>query len=137
MARYEHLPIFADAYRLALRVDELVEQFPSRARPALGADLRTHSQRMLALIVQANDLRGDDRGNVLRELRWATECFQITLRLAKDRRLLPGLKAYEQCANLAYSVGRQTEGWWRSLERRGPDTATNASAPGASPLAPG
>ena len=36
MAHYEHLPISADAYRLGLGEDELFEQFPSRARPALG-----------------------------------------------------------------------------------------------------
>jgi hypothetical protein len=40
MARVDHLPIFADAYRLALLVDQLVAEFSNRARPALGADLR-------------------------------------------------------------------------------------------------
>lgn len=34
MARYEHLPIFADAYRLALLVEQLVSEFSNRARQA-------------------------------------------------------------------------------------------------------
>ena len=114
-----------------------MEQFPAKARQALGADLRAQTQRTMALIVQANDLRGADRIRRLRELRWSIESFQISLRMAKDRRLLPGLKAYEQCANLAYSVSRQTEGWWRSLERNGPDTVTDADAARPMPGEPG
>ncbi|MGE0371874.1 MAG: hypothetical protein AB7Q01_08305 [Gammaproteobacteria bacterium] len=44
MARYEHLPIFAEAYRLAVYVEQQVQGFSSRHRPALGADLRHQSQ---------------------------------------------------------------------------------------------
>jgi hypothetical protein len=135
LARYEHLPVFADAYRLALRVDELAEKFPARARPALGADLRRASQHLLGLIIAANDLPAAQREGALRDLLWQAEQFQVLLRLAKDRCLLPGLKSYEQCANLANSVCRQTQGWMRALNRAGPDAATDAH--GQPPAAPG
>lgn len=35
MARYEHLPIFADSYRLALLIEQQVAGFPNRLRAGL------------------------------------------------------------------------------------------------------
>ena len=54
MARYEHLPIYADAYRLAVCVEEQVSTFSNRHRAALGADLRQQCRLMIRLIILAN-----------------------------------------------------------------------------------
>ena len=126
MARYDHLPIFADAYRLALLVEQLVAGFSSRARPALGADLRSQVRLIVRMIIRANSVPVADRKPMLAQLRWAAEEFLVLLRLAKDTKALPSLKAYEQCANLVYSVSRQTEGWLRSSVKQGPDTGIDA-----------
>ncbi|MGE0371863.1 MAG: hypothetical protein AB7Q01_08245 [Gammaproteobacteria bacterium] len=54
MARYEHLSIFAEAYRLAVHVEQQVQGFSSRHRLALGADLRREAQILPRLIIRAN-----------------------------------------------------------------------------------
>ena len=40
MARYQHLPIYADAYRLALHVELQVLGFAAKHRPAIGFKCR-------------------------------------------------------------------------------------------------
>ncbi len=124
MARYQHLPIFADAYQLTLHIEQQVLGFANKFRPAIGADLRRLTQRMLRLIVQANSERV--RAQSLEELRLTAEEFLILCRVAKDLKAFANLKAYEVCANLASSVGRQTEGWLRSVKGSRPDTAAHA-----------
>ena len=127
MARYEHLPIFVDAYKLAVQVEEQVQKFSNRHRPALGADLRGRSQHILHLIIAANS-RKDERAALLGELRDAVEEFLVLLRIAKDVKALASLKAYETLANLACSLGRQTEGWLRSSRAPRPDAGTDATS---------
>jgi hypothetical protein len=126
LARYEHLPIFADAYRLALQVELLVGAFAARHRAGLGADLRQQYRSILRLIIAANNER--DRGPTLVALRLAVEEFLVLCRIAKDVRAFPNLKAYETCATLAHSVSRQTEAWLRSRRVARPDAGSDASS---------
>jgi hypothetical protein len=56
MACYDHLPVFADTYRLALLVEQSAGEFSNRARPALGADLRGQVRLIRRLIIRANSL---------------------------------------------------------------------------------
>lgn len=126
MARYEHLPIFADAYRLAVYVEQQVQGFSNRHRPALGADLRRQTQTVLRLIICANN-ETDRRATLLR-LRVAVEELLVLARLAKDVRAFANLKTYETCANLAYSIGKQTEGWLRSQAPQRRDAGIDAKS---------
>lgn len=48
MARYEHLPIYAKAYQLALYVEQQVHGFPRFHKYALGADLRMLCRQRVA-----------------------------------------------------------------------------------------
>ena len=119
MARYQHLPIYADAYRLALHVEQQVLGFAAKHRPAIGADLRHACHGILRLIVRANS--ETDRRASLSSLSGLVEEFLMLSRLAKDIKAFSGLAAYEQCANLACSISRQTEGWLRSVKGTRPD----------------
>ena len=98
MARYEHLPIYAETYRLALDVERCVQGFSRFHKHAIGADLHALCRLMLRLIIRANHL--SDKRPALEELRLAVEEFLVLTRLAKDTRAFSGLKAYEICANL-------------------------------------
>ena len=126
MARYEHLPIYADAYRLAVFVEQQVQGFSNKHRTALGDDLRRQSQAILRQIIRANNQR--DRRATLGELRLAVEEFLVLSRIAKDVRAFASLKAYETCANLAYSVSKQTEGWLRSAAVQRPVAGSDAQS---------
>ena len=125
MARYDHLPIFVDAYKLRVEVEAQVHGFSNRHRAGLGVDLRALSQRFVALIIAANSRR-EERVVRLLDLRDAVEEFLVLLRVAKDVKVLASLKSYESLANLACSLSRQTEGWLRSSRAPRPDAGTDA-----------
>ena len=68
MARYEHLPIFRDAYDLTVHLKGSWRNFSRYHKYTLGTDLRNQSRRILALIVQANN-DAEKRAALLLELR--------------------------------------------------------------------
>jgi len=82
MARSEHLPIFAEAYRLALLMEQQVAKFARVHRHGLGDDLRSLCRQILRLVIRANN--SVDKLPVLQQLRVAVEEFFVLLRLAKD-----------------------------------------------------
>jgi len=55
MARSEHLPIFAEAYRLALLMEQQVAKFARVHRHGLGDDLRSLCRQILRLVIRANN----------------------------------------------------------------------------------
>lgn len=110
MARYEHLPIYAKAYELAVLVERQVQGFSRYHKYAIGADLRALCRVMLRRVIRANNAV-ERRADELRALREAVEEFLVLVRLARDVKAFSALKTYEHCANLALSIGRQTEGW--------------------------
>ena len=54
MARYEHLPIYKEAFDLALYFEKAVRGFSRYDKYTLGADLRNLSREILRLIQRAN-----------------------------------------------------------------------------------
>lgn len=118
MARYEHLPIYASAYKLALLIELQVHGFSRSHKYAVGADLREISRIILRRIVRAN-AQHEGRIAELQELRLSAEELMVCLRLAKDVHAFSGIKAYEQAADLALCVCRQTEGWLKGAQAKG------------------
>ncbi|MBF8278162.1 MAG: hypothetical protein HW390_3235 [Candidatus Brocadiaceae bacterium] len=57
MARYEHLPIFREAYDLSVHIEKIVRNFSRYHKYTLGTDLRNKSRRILEKIVDANNSR--------------------------------------------------------------------------------
>ena len=57
MARYEHLPIFRDAYDLAVHMEKIVRNFSRYHKYTLGTELRNKSRAILESIVKANNAR--------------------------------------------------------------------------------
>ncbi len=57
MARYEHLPIFRDAYDLAVHIERIVRNFSRYHKYTLDADLRNKSREILEKIVKANSTK--------------------------------------------------------------------------------
>ncbi len=54
MARYQHLPIWRDANRLLLVVEQAVRDFPRDQMYTLGSDLRNQAMAICRLIIRAN-----------------------------------------------------------------------------------
>ena len=77
MARYEHLPIFRDAYDLTVHIEKIVRNFSRYHKYTLGSDLRKRSRIILDKIVQANSDRENRQARLL-ELRQELESFKVT-----------------------------------------------------------
>jgi hypothetical protein len=117
MARYEHLPIFKNAYDLALDLDKRVHGFSRFHKYSIGEDLRAVIREALKLIIKANNV-GDKRP-VLLDLRWQLEYLKVLLRLAYDSGAFPtGKKGYLFTAEKAVELARQNEGWLKAVSSR-------------------
>jgi hypothetical protein len=84
MARYEHLPLWRDATRLAVVIEEAVRGFPRYHKYALGTDLRRQAVGVCRLIVRANDANRGDRVRQVEHLVHAVEDLKTLIQLAKE-----------------------------------------------------
>jgi hypothetical protein len=118
MARYEHLPIFREAYDLAVHMEKTVRNFSRYHKYTLGNDLRDKSRSVLEKIVEANNAR--DRAPRLLELRQELESFKVTARLCQDSGGFSSTRSYMNVAERITTIARQNEGWLRKTLSKGP-----------------
>lgn len=57
MARYDHLPIYRSAMKLAVHLENTVRGFPRYAKYTLGSEMRLAAQKIVVLIIRANGER--------------------------------------------------------------------------------
>ena len=100
MARYEHLPIWRDAMRLLVLVEEAVRRFPRYHKYALGTDLRRQAQTICRLIVRINNAR-ENREPLLERLVLAVEDIKLLIQLGKEVRAFASFQEFQQAAELA------------------------------------
>ena len=112
MARYEHLPIWRDAVRLVVLIEEAVRRFPRYHKYALGSDLRRQALGVCRLIIRANNAR-QRRDQQIERLVLAVEDLKVQIQLAKEVKAFASFSEFEQAARLAVSLGRQSGGWWK------------------------
>jgi len=118
MARYEHLPIFRDAYDLTVHVEKLVRGFSRYHKYTLGTDLRNRMRGILDLIVVANNSNGD-RGARLEELRERLESLKVLVRLCHDSGAFSGgTRSYLHMAERLTGLAKQNEGWIKATGRK-------------------
>ena len=126
MARYEHLPIYKEAFDLALYFEKTVRGMSRYDKYTLGTDLRNLSREVLRLIQRANS--EEDRVGTLREVRGKVEELKAVLRLARESGAIQKSNSYEFAAGKVVNIGRQNEGWLSSqLQRKRPELRTPSS----------
>ena len=110
MARYEHLPIYREAYDLTVHVEQVVRNFSRYHKYTLGTDLRNRMRGALEKIVEANN--ATDRVEYLKELRQQLEGLKVLCRLCHDSGAFGGgTKSYLHIAERLTNLARQNEGW--------------------------
>ena len=77
LARYEHLPIYKEAFDLALCFEKTVRGMGRYDKYTLGTDLRNLSRDVLRLIQRANS--EEDRIATLKEVRSKVEELKVVL----------------------------------------------------------
>jgi hypothetical protein len=121
MARYEHLPIYKEAFDLALYFEKTVRSMSRYDKYTLGTDLRNLSREVLKLIQRANS--EEDRIETLKEVRSKVEELKAVLRLARESGAIQKASSYEFAAGKVVNISRQNEGWLSSqLQRNRPES---------------
>ena len=129
MARYDHLPIYREAFDLALYFEKSVRGFSRYDKYTLGADLRNISREILRLIQRANS--EEDRIETLREVRGKVEELKTVLRLARESGAITRANSYEFASGKAVNLSRQNEGWLATqLSRKRPESRTGHASDG-------
>jgi len=116
MATYDHLPIYRDAMRLAVHIENTVRGFARYHKYTLGSELRNGSRRIVELIVKANSSR--ERESVLLELRELIEQVTIAARICQE---VKGYKTFEGFTTTVEGlvlIARQNEGWLKNTRGR-------------------
>jgi hypothetical protein len=127
MARYDHLPIYRSAMKLAVHLENTVRAFPRYVKYTLGSEMRQCSQRIVALVIQANSER--DKQGTLNELRRMVEQLLVQARICQETNGFKTFAAFCATVELAGEVARQNEGWLKASGARGaPELPVNGPA---------
>jgi hypothetical protein len=113
MAQYEHLPLYKASMDLAVYLENTVKGFSRYHKYTLGSDLRKLAHRVVMLVIQVNSER--DKAATFRELRDTVEQLKVTARMCKEVKAFKSFNAFQQVMESVISVGRQSEGWLKSV----------------------
>ena len=84
MARYEHLPIYRNAMKLEVHLENTVRGFPRYVKYTLGSEMRTLAQRIVGLVIVANEQK--DKRVTLLEVRQLVEQLLVQARICQEFR---------------------------------------------------
>lgn len=115
MARYEHLPIYKKALDLAVYSESIVRGFSRYHKYSIGADLRALSRRVVTLIISANSR--EDKLAALLTLRDTIEELKVVIIICKEVKAFKSFTSFQQAAEAVVNLGRQCEGWIRSVKQ--------------------
>lgn len=108
LALYQQLPVFADVYRLTLRIFTLTQDFPREYKFSLGVDMKRDALVLLRSIYRIN--KSPDKAAHLDNFLDDFELLKLEIRLAADLKVL-SLKRQAELAELCDTVGKQITGW--------------------------
>lgn len=131
--RVETQPIWRDATRLAVEIEQAVRKFPRYHKYALGSDLRRQAMtvcRGVTRAFHADTVAG--RARMLDGLVLAVEDLKLSIQLAKELQAFAGFAEFARIAELAVAVGKQSGGWRKSARAKArPEVQALAATAGA------
>jgi len=107
-----NLPIWRDISRLLVLIEEAVRKFPRYHKYTLGSDLRRQAMNVHRLLVRALNAQGPERPRQVERLNLAVDDLKLMIQLGKEIQAFQSFRQFEEIAELAVQVGRQS-GLWR------------------------
>jgi hypothetical protein len=114
MRHLNPLPIWRDANRLLLAIEQAVRAFPRYHKYTLGTELRRQAMQVCRLIMRAADQRAE-QARWLGQLVVAIDDLKLSVQLAKELEAFRHFQEFQTVAELAVAVGKQSGGWRKRL----------------------
>ncbi|MBS1170598.1 MAG: hypothetical protein H6R01_1516 [Burkholderiaceae bacterium] len=112
MALHFDTEIYKVAYELLNLITDLAKNMPRDFKATIGGKLRDECIEISTLIYRANV--ADDKTPFLSTLIERVQVAELLIRLSRDKKLI-STGQYASAIELAASVGKQANGWRRSL----------------------
>ncbi len=100
MRHLNHLPIWRDANRLLLAIEQAVRGFPRYHKYTLGTELRRQAMQVCRLIMRAADQRAE-QAQWLQQLVTAVDDLKLSVQLAKELEAFRSFTDFQAIAELA------------------------------------
>lgn len=111
----QQMPLWRDANRLLLSIEEAVRHFPRYHKYAIGHDLRHQAMGICRLIVRAYNDK-ESRHRQIKRLVIAVDDLKIQIQLAKELRAFRHFKEFQTITELVVGIGKQSGGWRRRVQ---------------------
>ncbi len=114
-----HLPpVYRDAKRLVVVIEQVVRQFSRYHRYTLGTDLRQQAMKVLRIVHKAWRDKANQSKH-LKSLVWAIDDLKLTLQTAKELQAFTSFAQFEHVAQLVRTLGKQCGGWLKAVVNAG------------------
>jgi hypothetical protein len=114
MATHTQLPIYKAAYDLLDVSTDFVKNMPRDFKRSIGDKITNECIEITIAVFRANVAQ--DKAPHLMDLLERLQVAELMIRLAMDKRLI-SMTAYARAIELSTSIGKQTNGWRRSVTR--------------------
>jgi hypothetical protein len=112
-----HFPLWRDANRLLLAIEQAVRDFPRYHKYTLGTDLRRQAMTVCRLVRRAAP-RGDDQAARVARLVESVDDLKLQIQLGKELQAFQSFRQFQMLSELAVAVGKQSGGWRKRLAPR-------------------
>jgi len=108
------MPLWRDANRLLLLIEDEVRQFPRYHKYTLGSDLRKQALNICRWIARAvHDREG--RAQHIKRLIFSIDDMKVLIQLGKELKAFQNFKVFQVLAEISVGLGRQSGGWQRRV----------------------
>ncbi len=126
--RSKQLPLWRDAMRFLVEVEQVVRAFPRYHKYTLGHELRTQAMTVCKLVARA--AQSDEqrqRLQLLDTLVWQIDDLKMSIQLAKEVEAFASFAQFQRMAEQSVGLGKQGGGWRKQAR----SAVQAASGPGA------
>jgi len=112
--KLKQMPLWRDANRLLLLIEDAVRGFPRYHKYTLGSDLRKQAMNIVRLIARAvHDREG--RAQHIKRLVFSIDDMKVLIQLGKEVKAFQNFTVFQAAAEIAVALGRQSGGWLRRM----------------------
>ncbi len=111
----QSLPIWRDSQRLLTFLEQVVSDFPRYHKYALGSDLRRQALLIVRLLSRALNAPKAQRVQQVIHLQQSIDDIKIMIQTAKEIKAFKNFQQFQQAAELAVALGKQSGAWLRRL----------------------